>query len=288
MKSLRTALINIRRMPYKSLIAVLMISITFFVAYSFSMLVLAAETTLHYFESKPKLIAFFDIKTSEQKIQQITKDIQEKTYVAEINLDSKEEALEQYREKQDNPLLLELVSADILPASLEAAATDPLQLPQIKQDLETYDEITDVVLYQDVIDNLNQWTKNLRLIGITLISVLGFVSLLIIITIISLKISAKKRSIGILRIIGASSGYIITPFIYEGFIYGLLGSAIGWGGMYAAFLYLQPWVKNFLSEVVSLPLPWEFFAIQAGIGTSIALFLGGFASIIAAKKLIKK
>ncbi len=252
------------------------------------MLVLATETTLNYFESKPKLIAFFDIKTSNEKVEQIAEQIAEKSYVNEINVDSKQDALEQYREKQDNPLLLELVSADILPASLEAAASDPTQLPKIKENLETYDEITDVVLYQDVINNLNQWTKNLRLIGITLISVLGIVSLLIIITIISLKISSKKRSISILRIIGASSGYIITPFIYEGFIYGLLGSAIGWGGMYAAFLYLQPWIKDFLAEVITLPLPWEFFAIQAGIGTSIALFLGGFASILAAKKLIKK
>ncbi len=288
MKSLKTALKNIRRMPYKSLVAIMMISLTFFVAYSFSMIALGTEEILQFFESQPKVIAFFDINTTNAKVLEVANEVQASPNVTVVSVETKEEALQYYREQQDNPLLLELVSADILPASIEVSSTDPDNLTKIQAQLEQYSSITDIVLYQDVVQNLNKWTQSMRLIGVSLIALLSVVSLLVIITIISLKVSHKKRSISILRIIGASSGYIITPFIYEGFLYGLLGSIFGWIGMYASYLYIQPWLKNFLETIIEFPLPWQFFALQLALGSTIALFLGGLASIIAAKKLIKK
>lgn len=288
MKAIRTALINIRRMPYKSLLAVVIISLTCFIGYSFSLLILGSEQILHYFESKPKVIAFFKIKAQPSELQIVGQEMQSKAYVQSLSIDDKQEALDYYQQYQQNPLLLELVSADILPASLEVSATAPDYLSQIKQDLQTYDSIDEVVLYQEVVENLNHWTRSLRLIGLVLTSVLGVVCVLIVATIVSLKISHKKRSISILRIIGATSGYIITPFIYEGFIYGLLGAALGWAGMYVGLLYLTPWLKSFVGQIISLPLDWEFLALQFGIGALVAVFFGGFASILAAKKLIRK
>ena len=288
MKALKTALINIRRMPYKSLVAIMIISLTFYVAYSFSLIALGTEEVLQFFESQPKVIAFFDINTTNSEVLEAAEQVKQQSYVTTVSVETKEQALEYYRQQQDNPLLLELVSADILPASIEVSANSPQDLTKIKQHLTTYTNINDVVLYQDVIQNLNQWTQSMRLIGVGVIAMLTIVSLLVIISVISLKVSHKKRSISILRIIGASSGYIITPFIYEGFLYGLVGSIFGWLGMFATYLYLQPWLKNFLKSIIQFPLPWQFFALQIGLGSTIALFLGGLASIIAAKKLIKK
>ncbi|MEA2056450.1 MAG: permease-like cell division protein FtsX [Patescibacteria group bacterium] len=287
MKSVRTALINIRRMPYKSLLAILIITLTFFLSYSFSLLTLGSEAILQHFESQPKVIAFFEIETEANQVKQIAETVQSYDFVKEVKVDSKQEALEYYQENQDNPLLLELVSADILPASLEISAISPSDLTKIKKNLQNFDEIDDVVLYKEVIDSLNQWTKSIRLIGLFTLASMTIVSLMVIATIVSFKISHKKRAISILRIIGAGSGYIITPFIYEGFIYGLTGSILGWAGMYAGFLYITPWLSQFLGQIIDLPLPWQFFALQLGLGSTIALFLGGAASIIAAKKFIK-
>ena len=287
MQSLKSALINIRRMPYKSMAAILIISITFFVAYTVSLLMLGSQEILTFFEARPKVIAFFDIKTEDYEISEVKSDLEKLDFVEEITLISKEEALSYYQDNQDNPLLLELVTADILPASIEVAANSPEELTLIEERLNSYSQIDDVILQKDVITQLTQWTNSLRTVGLGLTIIFLVLSLLTIISIISFKVSHQRKAISILRIIGAGSGYIVTPYIYEGFIYGLLGSSFGWGLMYAGFLYLTPWLTQVLGQIITFPLTWQFFAIQYGLGTCLALFFSGFASMLAARKLIK-
>jgi len=287
MQSLKSALINIRRMPYKSMAAILIISITFFVAYTVSLLMLGSQEILQFFEARPKVIAFFDIKTEDYEVSQVKSDLEKLDFVEEITLISKEEALSYYQDNQDNPLLLELVTADILPASIEVAANSPEELTLIEERLNSYSQIDDVILQKDVITQLTQWTNSLRTVGLGLTIIFLVLSLLTIISIISFKVSHQRKAISILRIIGAGSGYIVTPYIYEGFIYGLLGSSFGWGLMYAGFLYLTPWLTQVLGQIITFPLTWQFFAIQYGLGTCLALFFSGFASMLAARKLIK-
>ncbi|MBD3250492.1 MAG: FtsX-like permease family protein [Candidatus Pacebacteria bacterium] len=289
MKSIKTALINLRRMPYKSMMAVLMISLTFFVGYSFSMFVIGSQQILEFFESQPQVIAFFQIQAEEDQIQQVVSRFEHRSDIDQLTVVSKQEALAYYRQdKKDNPLLLELVTADILPASIEVSTKTPDQLTAVKQELEDFDQIDDVVLQQEIVDKMISWTNSLRLVGLTTTGILALLSLLVIITIVSLKISHKKKSINIFRLIGAGSGFIITPFIWEGFIYGLLGSAIGWSLMYVGYLYLSPWLNEFVGQIISFPLPWQFLALQLGVGTVLGLFLGGTASAIAANRLLKK
>ena len=287
MQSLKSALINIRRMPYKSMAAILIISITFFVAYTVSLLMFGSQEILTFFEARPKVIAFFDIKTEDYEISEVKSDLEKLDFVEEITLISKEEALSYYQDNQDNPLLLELVTADILPASIEVAANSPEELALIEERLNSYSQIDDVILQKDVITQLTQWTNSLRTVGLGLTIIFLVLSLLTIISIISFKVSHQRKAISILRIIGAGSGYIVTPYIYEGFIYGLLGSSFGWGLMYAGFLYLTPWLTQVLGQIITFPLTWQFFAIQYGLGTCLALFFSGFASMLAARKLIK-
>jgi len=288
MKSLKTALINIRRMPYKSLIAISMITLTFFVAYSFSMLMIGSQAILNFFETRPTIIAFFQIRIEDNEVNEIASKLNELDYVESIKVVSKEEALTYYQERQQNPLLLELVTADILPASIEISTTDPDFLPQIEQELIKFEQIEEVVLQREVVDQLSVWTSSLRRVGIVIIATLLLLTFFVITGTISFKIGNQSKFVNILRIIGASSGYIITPYVYEGFIYGFLGATLGWGIMYACFLYLMPWLTSFVGQIITLPPSLEFLAIQVGSGLTLGLFFGGFASIIASKKLIKK
>ncbi len=288
MKSFKTALINIRRMPYKSLIAIAMISITFFVGYCFSMLLIGSQLILKNFETQPTIMAFFEIRAEAEEVEQVAKELDKHDFIDSIKLISKEEALEFYQERQDNPLLLELVTADILPASIEVSTVDPQYLTQAEQILMSFSQIDEVVLQKDVVDQLVEWTDSIRMVGLVTTSVLAVLTFFIITSTISFKIGNQSKLVGILRIIGASSGYIITPFIYEGFIYGFLGSVIGWSLMYVSFLYLMPWLNSFIGAIITLPPSWEFLALQAGIGTSMGVFFGGMASVFAGKKMIKK
>jgi cell division transport system permease protein len=66
MSALTTALIGMRRSPYQSLAAILLVTLTFFVGYSFSLFSLGSELVLRYFETQPQVIGFFQLSHGRQ------------------------------------------------------------------------------------------------------------------------------------------------------------------------------------------------------------------------------
>jgi len=289
MKHIATAFTAIRRSPYQAIAATLILSITFFVAYTFSLFLYSSEQILQYFETKPQITAFFRLDTTEDVVQQLALAMKTKTYVSNVTIISKEKALEIYRDdNKEDPLLLELVTADILPASIEVQGKDAGALSKIKTDLQKAAGVDEVVFQEDVIEGLQKWTKSLRYIGLTSVSILGFTSFMIIVIISGMKVAIKKRAIHIMRLLGATKWYVEAPFISEGILYGILGSSLGWGISYVGLLYMTPWLNDFLGPVPLLPFQPELLAIQFGVGTGVAIVLGALASSFAVQRMMRK
>lgn len=288
MNSLSTALTTMRRTPYQALVSILMVSLTFFVAYVFSLVVAGGHVVLQYFEARPQIIAFFELKTPGSDITAVEQSMRSKSYVKDTKIVTQEEALEIYKqENKDDPLLLELVTADILPASIEVSAQRITDLSQIKADLEAAEFVEDVVYQQDIVDALNRWTSSVRIIGLTAVTALGVISFLTVMVLIAIKAANQRRAISIMRILGATKGYVQAPFVWEGMLYGLIGSAIGWVLMYTVLLYISPWIRQFLGEIQVLPVPPMFLAAQIGAGTVAGMFLGGLAGLVAVRRYLK-
>lgn len=289
MNSFASALVTMRRSPYQALASILILSFTFFVGYAFSFFLVGSEVVLRFFETRPQVIAFFEIEAENTQINEVGKSMQEKDYVTGVKLVSKEEALKIYQEEnKDDPLLLELVTAQILPASIEVSGMTIDDLPKIKDDLDEYDNIDEVVLQQDVIESLSTWTTSIRLVGLVSVSLLAVVSLMIMVVVIGMKVVAKRPAIAIMRLIGATKWFIKSPFVFEGMIYGLISSIIGWGLSYVGLLYITPWLKEFLGTIPLFPVPPAFYAFQISIGSLVGMLLGAFAGSIAVGRMIKK
>ncbi len=288
MKHLTTALTAIRRSPYQTFAAVLILSITFFVGYCFSLVMLGSEQMLRYFETRPQITAFFKLNTDQTTIDTLEKSMRNKPYVNQVNVISKEKALEIYRQDNKDPLLLELVTADILPASIEVSGKDATSLPQIKKDLDGAAGVDQVLYNQEVIGAINKWTQFLRNIGVASMVILGTESFLIIMIISGMKVAIQKRAIQIMRILGASRWYIKAPFVYEGMIYGIVGSLVGWGAMYIGLLYLTPWLQSFHEVASLLPVPPELLLIQLGVGTLIGVIFGALTSSISVQRMMRR
>jgi cell division transport system permease protein len=289
MRHLSAAFTAIRRSPYQSLAAILILSLTFFVGYTFSLVALGSEQILHYFETRPQVTAFFKVDTTPDVVNGVEKSMRDKTYVNQINVVTKEQALQIYQEdNKKDPLLLSLVTSDILPASIEVSGKDASSLPRIKDDLEKSPGVEDVVYETDVINALNTGTQSLRYIGLGAIVLLGLTSFLIIVIITGMKVAIQKRAIRIMRILGASKWYVKAPFVYEGMLYGLFGSLIGWSGMFVGLLYLTPWLDYVLGGIKLLPVPPEVFLIQLLSGTVVGMVMGAFASSVAVQRMMHR
>ncbi len=289
MSSLNTALTTIRRSPYQALVSIAMVSVTFFVGFAFSFLILGANQVLRYYESLPQVIAFFKLDAESSTVKAGQEIMSAKPYVSLVKVVDQADALKLYQEtNKDEPLLLELVTADILPASIDVRAKNLDSLPLIKKDLESLAGVDEVKLQEDIVEKFKRWSASVRLIGLATFTVLGGISFLIITVVVAMKATAQKRAIGIMRMIGATKGYIRLPFLFEGVLYGLSGSLIGWLAAYAGLLYLTPTIQSFISELQLLPAPIEVLAIQMGIGVAVGVLLGGFAGLLAVNRLIKQ
>ncbi len=255
---------HIRRSPYQAMAAVLTMFLTFLVVGVFFLATVASLTIISYFESKPQLTVFFVQNAGEKEATALKETLDATGKVASTTFISKDEALATYKEQNKNdPLLLEMVTADILPASLEVSAKDPTFLADLDKVIVGATGVDEVIYQSDVVDSLLSWTNAIRLIGGILGGLLILDSLLIIGTVIAMKIALKRDEIEILTLVGASPWTIRAPFIVEGGIYGTIG----------AF---------FASLLVTMLLLWQRYTIVTFLGNipSIQTVLGSATSMV--------
>ena len=285
MKKLTTAIKHIRRSPYQSIAAMLMTSVTFFIVSVFALVALGGHSLLIYFESRPQVTAFFSDQADQDSAASLEASIKNQVVVESTSYISREQALDIYRDQnQDNPLLLEMVTADILPASLEVSAKNVQDLEKIASIMQADSSVEEVVFQKDVIDVLKSWVNGIRLGGIVLAGVLLSASLATIVIILGLRFTARKTEVNTLSLLGASSWYIRGPFVLEGIFYSIIGAVIGWGSSYLTLLYLTPNLVSFLQGIPLFPVPYLVMLVILGGELVLAAILGSFASLIATRR----
>jgi cell division transport system permease protein len=274
---------NIRRAPFQAAGSVLVLILTFTAAQAFVLVSLASSVLLHYFETRPQVTAFFTDDISEQQIFLVKEQMEAQPYVSGVTYISKAQALELYRQQNDNdPLLLEMVTADILPASLEVSARSAQNLQTISDYLTNVTGVEEVTYQKDVIEALQQWTNGLRIGGLILVGFLVGTSLLITTILISMKVAQKRQEIKTMRLLGASPWFVRGPFLLEGALYGLASAVIAWGVVYVGLLYATPTLVGFLGEIPLLPVPvttmlW-LLAGGAGAGVTMGVVSGSLST----------
>jgi len=284
----RTSWTHMRRTPYQALAAILIMFLTFFITTVFILTAGGFQTILRYFETRPQVTAFLKDETTSAQIDTLKAKLAQTGKVRETKYISKEEALNIYREQNKNdPLLLEMVTANILPASLEVSTNNLPHLNEVAQILRAEPTIEEVVFQEDVVNALQQWTLNIRRVGISLIGVFGLVSLLMILVIIGMKITLRKEEIDILQLLGASRWYIRAPFLLEGMFYGVVGAFMAWGVTYLLLLYLTSYIIGFFQGIDLLPVSPFFMLTVLGIEISSGIVIGSLGSLLAVKRYLK-
>lgn len=279
---------NIRRTPFQALAASMVMFLTFLALMTFIILAAGSQAALRYFESKPQVIAFFKEGTTDQDISAIENALRQEPKVTNTKFVSKEMALQIYREKNKNdPALLELVTANILPASLEISTQSPNDLAPIADILKREPVVSDVVVPEDVVQALTSVTQIIRVVGGATVIFLMVFAMLVIIMIIGFKIRLKRTEIEIMRLLGASSSFVRTPFILEGMFYGIAGTTLAWITSYSLLWYFTPFLQGYLGEIKLLPINPLFMAALLGGSLILAIVVGGLGSISAVRRYLR-
>ena len=286
---LKTALDYIMRAPFQALSAIFVLTITFFVATVLSILVYSSGKIIRHFETRPQVIAFLKDESTPESISALQERLSKDSRVKDVKYVNKEEALAIYKEAtSDNPLLSELVSPSIFPASIEFSLLDLSFAEKVIEDMRG-EAIVDQVGFTanigsqtalgDVVSRLRTITLYLRVGGGALVGVLLATSFLVLIVIIGMRMTTRRGEVEILDLIGATPGFIRSPIIIEAFIYALIGVIVGWLSTLILTLYATPSIVNYFGEIPVLPrdtlnilaLFGIILAVEIVIGITLAL-----------------
>jgi len=297
----KTAWDYIRRSPFQALAASFVLTLTFFVATLVSVLVYSSSKLITYFETRPQVIAFLKSDAGDADIADLQHRLTADAHIKDIKYVSKEEALAIYKKAtSDNPLLGQLVSPSIFPASLEFSVTD-LSFAQGIIDKVKGEKIVDSVGFtaalggetslNDVIARLKTITAYVRIGGVIFVGLLVVTSLVVLLVITSLRVVGRREEVEILNLIGATKGFIRSPIIIEAFIYTIFGVVLGWAIAFIAVLYSAPTAVSYFGEIPILPRDalgiFELFGIILAIELFVGVALALSGSLLAISRVKK-
>lgn len=252
---MKEILTSVRRTPYQSLASFLILFFTLFLSLFFFNLTSFFNGVLSFVETKPQVTVYFQNETKEDEISNIKRSVEATGKILSVKYISKQDALEIYRDlNKNNPLLLEMVSADILPASLEIYATKPTYLVEIADYLKKQPGIDEVVYQRDIVNKLLSLTTALRRISLFILSFLLIIAFIVLMTTAAFKIALKKDEIELLRLLGATQFYVRKPFLLEGMFFGFVSGTLAFTIFYSVFLILSPLLSSYLAGIPSLAL----------------------------------
>jgi cell division transport system permease protein len=298
---LKTAFGYIRRAPFQATAAIFVLSLTFFVATLVSVLVYSSSQLLNYFETRPQVIAFLKDDATDAQVGDLQHRLENNPKVKDVKYVSKEEALSIYKKAtSDNPLLGQLVSPSIFPASLEFSVTD-LSFAQGIINQVKGESIVDSVGFtaavggevslNDVVSRLRTISDYVRIGGVAFTGVLALASFVVLLITITMRMSTRKEEIEILNLIGATKGFIRSPIMLEAIIYALLGVFIGWILAFIGVLYSAPTLVSYFGEIPILPRDTmgilTLFGIILGVELMFGLILSVSGSLLAISRVRK-
>jgi cell division transport system permease protein len=196
---------------------------------------------------------------SSEEIDTLASKVEGWPEVSKVSEVSKEEAFAEFKDKfSDQPELYQDLDQGVFPASVQIQLKDPdmandvaAKLKKLKQEGFTEDDLS---YPQQTIDRLNSVTSVViwGLYGATLMFLVA--SLLLISNAIRLSIFTRRKEIEVMKLVGASDGFVRTPFVFEGLLQGIVGSAL------AALAVI--WINYLFVDWAHTALP--FVPISAG------------------------
>jgi cell division transport system permease protein len=233
--TLREVVLGVRRSPLLSSLSVVPIAFSLFAFGWFGLLVLNVDRALRGVEEHVEIVAFLADGTLPEAVSVAMGDISSFPEVAQVQEVSPEQALA--RARAELPEFQDVFDASFLPPSIEVRLKeghrDPKSVKEVTQRIQTYPFVDDVRYGEDWVKKLYDIRNIAGAAGIALGLLFAAVAVIIIGTTIRMTVLARAREISIMRLVGATDGFVRRPFLVDGFLKGLIGGLLAllltWG-----------------------------------------------------------
>ncbi len=296
----RAGFVGFWRNAYVSLASIFVITVALFVIGSTMFIDQLLTTSLRTLQEKVDINVYFVPSASQDEIDSIRSAVTALPDVANVTYTSREEALEKYRQRNQNDEIAMQALAELddnpLGANLAVSAKETSQYENIARFLEEKRElasqkspIIDEINYarnKESIDTLTKIIGAVEQASLVTMLVLIVAAIMITFNTIRLAIYTAREEISIMRLVGASNMFIRGPFMLQGIMYGVVSGVLSLLIFYPIMVWLGPLTESFFEFNLFTYFVTNFsyiFGVLIGIG----VVLGLISSILAVARYLR-
>ncbi len=256
---------------------------------TFTLVAYNAQVQLQKLESDYEILAFVDETYDEAQTAAVGRAIEKRPNVRSCQLITKEEAMAAYEKKYEGDELFQNLDPEILRDRYAVFVNDLSIAGQTAQDIkDNVEGVAKVRVDEDISGGLITLRNIAGVVCIALIAILLLVSIFIISNTIKLTTFDRRDEIAIMKMVGATNGFIRWPFVYEGFLIGLLSAALGFGLQWLLYASVAKSLEMSdrlqLLEIVDFTAIWQPVAL---IFAAVGIFIGVGGSLTAIRKFLR-
>lgn len=255
---------------------------------SFALLIMNINVNLEELGLLNEIVVFIDETKNAEEVSLIGEQIRALDNIDEVIFISKEQALEEEREKyKEYTGLYTLVENDNpLRDSFVVKYVDNSKVSTLDYQIGKIDGIAKKNNRLDLAVSIEKVKNGISLVLIWFMAILFVVSVFVIINTIKLAVHARRAEIIIMRYVGATEWFVILPFIFEGIFIGIIASALA----YLVEWYMYSYVVSMMNDSFNMLKILSFDQMKLTVGMAfigIGIITGIVGSTISTRKYLK-
>ena len=230
-QAMRLNLLKFKRAPISSFLTSLVIAIALALPTVLLILVGNAQKISSRWDLTNSLTLYLHIEQSDAQSVALLRELNQHAAIASTQLISRDQALATFRELSGFADVLDTLGSNPLPAAIviqpKAGYASAKKLQALSEQLQSHPAVDSVQLDQQWIERLNAMLMLVFRCTLSAAFLLAIAVLLVIGNTIRLEIYSRREEIVVVKLMGATNAFVRRPFLYGGFIYGLLGGLLG-------------------------------------------------------------
>ena len=290
-RSIRDAFKSVIRNFSLSLASISCITITLIIVALAIVASLNVQNFTSEIEKDMTIVVFLDSETTEEEAKEVEETIKYTENVSKYTFQTKQQVKEQMQQESDVfKTVLDNFDDENSPLkdTFQVKVKDVERIKETAKIIEKMEHVAVVRYGEGMVDKMVSAFTSIEKVTYGIVAALILVTIFLIVNTIKLTISARKREISIMRLVGASNFTIKTPFIIEGMILGMFGAVVpiliitfGYTAFYNHFDgYLY-------SELIKLIVPEPFIYQVSLIVLGVGILVGMIGSSGAVRKYLK-
>ena len=202
---------------------------------SFSLILYNVNTMVVDLEKENQILVYIEDTYTEAEAKSVGSQINLIGNIEKAEFVSREQALENFLAEQGETAMFEGVKADTFRDRFVVTLEDNTLMRDTVTELENLEGVAKVQAHDELAEGFTTLRSVVQIVSIALIAILLVVSLFIISNTVKLAMYDRKEEIAIMKMVGATNGFIQLPFVVQGFVMGAVSAIIAFGAVWGMY-----------------------------------------------------